>query len=476
MATLKEAIEYSRKNPQSDFAIQLKQRIQSGQADQDAAKEGVDLSWAGRPKTVAPQVVEKPQSTYQKISSGIRDVSTGFVKGAIEGTVETAKLLQNVGQAGLAAIDPTKTFKEVKATTGFESLKGLKAEEISQQLKSKNDLEKAGKIAEFIVELGWPVGKAEEVASLLRKGKEGILDPLLNKGGEIVEKGQQMVSKGKEFVSEIPSKIKQKVTGVAPVTEELRATDDALSIIRGKVDSKAEELAVKQGRMKTVDTALGKKVVVEPTRQEQLMADSIEQLVKDGRVSPKKLPPENAAEVAQEVSRFNDDIGEFIFRNKAPFNKQQLRSQLNSVKNESKIVFTTDSTLERTYDALIDEFMTLVEKGDTYALFEARQAFDKVPAVKKLLDTAKGSAGENLRRQAVLDIRRAANDFVVELLPPNSPYKAFMKQESQMLQVIENLAEQSKGLTGTNALNRFINKYPSAKKWLPGFITGGIVF
>ena len=56
---LQDAIEYSKKNPQSDFARQLKTRIESGAADQEAYDLGVDLSWAGRP-AYEPPVVEEP--------------------------------------------------------------------------------------------------------------------------------------------------------------------------------------------------------------------------------------------------------------------------------------------------------------------------------------------------------------------------------------------------------------------------------
>ena len=65
MATLQEAIEYARQNPKSDFARQLKTRIQNGDADTDAEKEGLDLSVYGRIKPaiepVAPAIpMEKP--------------------------------------------------------------------------------------------------------------------------------------------------------------------------------------------------------------------------------------------------------------------------------------------------------------------------------------------------------------------------------------------------------------------------------
>src|SRR3990167_2485401 len=105
----------------------------------------------------------KPKSSYQKFSETLGYFSVGVIKGALEGPIETAKFLQKGGQAILAGLDPTKSLEEIKTTTGFESLKGKIAEEISGQLEAKNVPEKVGKVAEFVAELIWPGSKAEEV-------------------------------------------------------------------------------------------------------------------------------------------------------------------------------------------------------------------------------------------------------------------------------------------------------------------------
>ena len=148
---------------------------------------------------------------------------------------------------------------------------------------------------------------------------------------------------------------------------------------------------------------------------------------------------------------------------KVPFNEAQLRSKLNAVKKDSDIIFTTDRTLERTYDALVDAFVKEMSGKDTLGLFEARQAFDKLPAVKNYLDGLKGASGENLRRQAVLDIRRAANEYISELLPTNNPYKPLLKKESYLIEAMGNLAEKSKGLGGTTNVSRYLDANPTLR-------------
>ncbi len=229
----------------------------------------------------------------------------------------------------------------------------------------------------------------------------------------IASKGQEIIPKTKEILTSA----KNKVTGVTPLVGEDKVFGDALKIAREKVTPAYEELAAQEGR--TFVEGRTKKVNFRPTRREELLADSIKPLLEQGRIKPDALPFENIPEISLEVSRINQGVKQMIEKNKIPFNSKQLRLKLEAVKADSSIVFASDPTLERTYNTLIDAFIKETSKMDTAGLFEARQSFDKIPAVKKLLDGMKGAQGENLRRQAVLDIRRAANEYVADLLNVN---------------------------------------------------------
>ncbi len=54
MATLQEIIQYSKANPNTDYAKRAAKLIQNGDFDTQAQKEGIDLTWAGRPAVQAP--------------------------------------------------------------------------------------------------------------------------------------------------------------------------------------------------------------------------------------------------------------------------------------------------------------------------------------------------------------------------------------------------------------------------------------
>ena len=168
----------------------------------------------------------KPKSSYQKFSETLGDFSVGVIKGALEGPIETAKFLQKGGQAILAGLDPTKSLEEIKTTTGFESLKGKIAEEISGQLEAKNVPEKVGKVAEFVAELIWPGSKAEEVQAVLKKGRElfGVVgksvETELGKGKEVIKTFGQKASKLSEkvFAESIPKPV-ENVLKETPVAQ-----------------------------------------------------------------------------------------------------------------------------------------------------------------------------------------------------------------------------------------------------------------
>lgn len=129
--------------------------------------------------------------------------AVGWTKGLAQGPIETAHLLQKLGQVSIAALDPHKTYEQVKQETGIESLDGPKFEEIRKMMESSNKEETQGKAMEFIAELLWPTSKATEIEKGLNKGKD-----LINKG---VQKGENMldgaavkvVDKTKEVASKL---------------------------------------------------------------------------------------------------------------------------------------------------------------------------------------------------------------------------------------------------------------------------------
>lgn len=240
--------------------------------------------------------------------------------------------------------------------------------------------------------------------------------------------------------------------------------DFILDLVSEKPTTKVSEQAIREGRA-TEPSLFGKSKII-PSTKDYRLADAVDEVV-----SPKNTPFQNVDAIKQRTDEINTGVKNLIAQKKVPFNTNQLRTRLNAVKEESKLIFASDTNAENTYNAVVDEFMKNVKNKDTLGLFEARQTFDKIPAIKKLLQSE--GLGENVKKQIVLDVRRAANEYIASLLPANNPYRALLRQESAMIEAVGNIAEKNATTIGKNKLQILTQKYPILK-WFIGGTAAGI--
>jgi len=127
MSTLREAIQYADQNPDSDFAQFLNQRIVSGEADQDAQNEGIDLTpikeaFGGQTETSvlapAPEIPAKPSLAQAIGSSSFGQKVDQITKEEVSKTAEkTVDSFENQGIAGKIAASGQLPLRAA-ATTG----------------------------------------------------------------------------------------------------------------------------------------------------------------------------------------------------------------------------------------------------------------------------------------------------------------------------------------------------------------------
>jgi len=238
-----------------------------------------------------------------------------------------------------------------------------------------------------------------------------------------------------------------------------------LDLVSENPTKKVREQAVAQGRVTEPGVFSGSKII--PSTKDYRLADAVDEVV-----SSKNTPLQNVDAIRSKVDQINTGVTQLIKDKKVPFNTNQLLARLNAAKADNKLIFASDATAENTYNAVVDEFVKHVQKKDTLGLFQARQSFDKIPAIQKLLDSE--GLGENVKKQIVLDVRRAANEYVASLLPANNPYRALLRQESHMLEAVGNIAEKTASVIGKNKLQILTQKYP-VMKWLIGGAATGLV-
>lgn len=236
----------------------------------------------------------------------------------------------------------------------------------------------------------------------------------------------------------------------------------AEDFVSPKETAKVKAEAIEQGRLQA--PGLLRPARIEASSRDTRVADAVRDVI-----SPKASLAKNIDAIRSKLSTTNNGVKTYIDENKVPFNVNQLRTRLVAAKKDSQLVFASDATAERTYDAVVNEFLKHVAKKDTGGLFAARQEFDKIPAIKKLLDSR--ALGENVKKSIVLDVRRAANEYVADLLPENNRYRELLLQESHMLEAIGNAAEKGAATIGKNNIQLLTEKYPILK-WIAGGLVG----
>ena len=210
------------------------------------------------------------------------------------------------------------------------------------------------------------------------------------------------------------------------------------------------------------------RVKIKPTPKDIEVGKTVQGLVNS------RNPFKNILNLKQEIAKTDNLVGQGLQKNNVIFNQNQLQSKLLAAKEESRVVFGSDKALENTYNSVSDEFMRIVNKGDKNlrGLFEARKAFDRI-IDKKFPRLFNDLVTDAPRTNAVLDIRRAANQFIADKLPAGNVYKALLHKENLMFEAIKNIAAKSPKL-GTTPIGRLLKK-PFVQAGLATGVVGSLI-
>jgi len=242
----------------------------------------------------------------------------------------------------------------------------------------------------------------------------------------------------------------------------LKKEQFAEQLVAPKETTKVKIEALKQGRLK--DPTFFRQAEIRASEHTKKISEAV-----DDVVSPKATLGENIDAIRLKINTTDNGVRNYIENNRVPFNGNQLRSKLETGKDDLRLIFASDTNAEKTYNAVTDAFMDTVGKKDTAGLFAARQDFDQIPAIKKLLESE--GLGENTRREIVRAVRRSANEYIAAQLPKGNPYKPLMLQQSYALEALENIAEKGATVIGKNGLQLLTNEYPLLK-WIVGGAVG----
>ena len=252
-----------------------------------------------------------------------------------------------------------------------------------------------------------------------------------------------------------------------------KALSDALEITKPVADKKSSIAAFERAGQPGGVTEKGalNKFAIEPSPRDINVAKSVQNIV-----SSKNGPIDNIVNINQDIGRVSEqEITPFLQKNPSAFNKNQLNSYIKGNVEPADFI-KADPVLQKTYDLARQRMIDVVDRypKTMEGLWKARKEFDAI-AEKQVGSLDPMSKEANSIKQAVLDTRRAVNDYIAENTPNGDKmFKEKLKTLSNMYDARGNIAEQNYKLLDKNALQRWIKQNPAKYKLL--LKAGGLGF
>jgi hypothetical protein len=391
------------------------------------------------------------QSMMDKIGGGIKDFSIGVTKDLIRTGNDFSNMGQNVAEGatntaigGINAVAGTHI-----PTVNAQPELAQNTKQIGDLTKSDNPMQAFGQTASQVAQFAAPVVEGAKLGYAAIKAAP--------EAARIIPAAYDALKSGELFSNGLKG-----ARGIVQDYAEKRAAKQAnsyaLKITAPRLTpTEAGGTIAKNNFQDQGILAKGKAL---PTPHDNLVAESVADVVQ-----PKGSLSENVDAISQKISQTNLGAREMIAQRNAPLDVNKLDSYFAKAKEDSKLIFASDPTAERTYDAVIDAFRRNIASPDTMGVFDGRQSFDQLPAIQKLLNTE--GMGENVRREVVLGVRNAANQYIADALPANNPYRKAMQAESRMIEALGNIGANNQKVIGSNKIQLLLKEYPILK-WVIG--------
>lgn len=241
MANIQEAIEYSKKNPNSSFANELKRRIESGQMNEELKAAGLTQYLAPEKESLGSKLAERAKTIASEVTGAparkiIKEAQPG------EEPLAAAEVLTRTAQA------PIRVAGAVGGALGDVFGAGLEATGLD---------EKVGEIVSPVVQ-SEPIQKAIEVYKTLPQETQDVLASILNAANiplasvgtlgakTVAEAGVSAAAKGAKTVAEAPV-----VKGAIDVT---KMAGESLARVPSRVATNVAEKQAQEAVIRSLPT------------------------------------------------------------------------------------------------------------------------------------------------------------------------------------------------------------------------------
>lgn len=406
-------------------------------------------------KDVGTEAIKSVKERAPDVVSTIKDANAGQItpgEAIIRVGGEVAGTLGDIiGKATEPVMQPV-VEKIAETDIGKQALKALgQGIETWDEFKNQSPatkrfaefIEGAVNIAEFL-----PAYAGAKVAStVLKTAKRGVGEfaETVAQKGKVVLKTQKEELFGKPFTDDI-------------------LLQDAFEITKPVFDKRQSIVAFEKAGQPGGVTKKGTigSFEAQPSQKMIDVANSVKDVV-----SKNNGPIDNIVNINERIAQISDnEIRPFLRSNPAPFNIRTLNARLKKI--EPPEFIKADPVLQRTYDLVREKILKVVDKNKktTEALWDSRKEFDAI-AERQLGNLDPLSGQGNAIKQAVLDMRRAVNDFIADSVPNgDANFKAQLKRLSNMYEGRTNIAEQNYKLLDKNFIERWRKQNPQKARLL----------
>jgi hypothetical protein len=430
MATLKEIIEYSKANPDSDYAKKAFETIQSGAFDTQAQTEGIDLSPLGRPKAASVAAPVKDERNLVQKTAGV------FLDPILESGARFGQAVGAVGLKGANYLSGGHVDEYIKKTTGKsldEALSDamntpsklpLTGGELKPQSQETVENVLGRGVSTVALGLGNPVlsGAAIGVGSAMEKDKgvgevalTGIVSALgakvlavgLGAAAPYIEKaavkfGTPVLEK---LQAQLPEYAKPYLEGLinkgntALKNAGLKEFDAATDLVKegGQIEfSKARELAWTDLQPKTIPTVKGRygkagnvseqglftKAKIKPSEADEPIIEAYQGLYDKGIVKDSMSVNEKLTAIEQEATKLNQDQKAFLAANDKAVSvegssaEKGLLPTLGETSKKNSLIFAKDA--KGAYDSAIEVFKSKLQTGKAAGATEGATTLTKI--------------------------------------------------------------------------------------------------
>lgn len=169
-----------------------------------------------------------------------------------------------------------------------------------------------------------------------------------------------------------------------------------------------------------------------------------------------KEPIKTAINVRSKIGQIDEEVGSFLEKNNAIFNKGELKNYLDDVLDDINDISIPEERIQKAKKTLVENFVKNVETKNMKGLWETRKEFDSA------IDSAfKGS--RTLQKDMKVKLRTAVQDFIAERTPEGQ-YKAYMKDMSKLFDLQDVVDIKAAKGRGNDAIRQWMKDNPNQAK------------